>query len=227
MFDEGSTSDPHHTPRIDAPRTRQHTEARFVLVSRALPGLPTLLSYNSGSSFRLCLSRSAASPRLSSSFILPSLFAHIRALGFSLRLSRSALLPSLSLFSPIPSAAPLSPRCIPMSVKPIAAWNDRHGPEMGIDGVSATSDVRPCVREYGSTRREYCYSRDDLFREIQDRVKCAFMLDARVGASRRAQNSGRVARHSCYARTKSRRRVASRQAEVTLRITRRLPNIKL
>lgn len=40
---EGSTSDPHHTPRIDAHRTRQHTEVRFVLVSRALPGLPTSL----------------------------------------------------------------------------------------------------------------------------------------------------------------------------------------
>lgn len=45
VFDEGSTSDPHHTPRIDARRTRQHTEVRFVLVSRALPGPPTFLQW--------------------------------------------------------------------------------------------------------------------------------------------------------------------------------------
>lgn len=154
MFDEGSTSDPHHTPRIDAPRTRQHTEARFVLVSRALPGLPTSLPQLRllilSLSFCLLL-------RLPSSFFLPSLFAHFARSGFlPVSLSLSLSPPCLST-TPPPSLTPFPPSR--RTVYPYVRETDRrvrrrHGPEMGIDGESrrpVTSRRR--VREYGSTRR--------------------------------------------------------------------------
>lgn len=152
--------------------TTRHGSTRLVRANTQKPGLfwfpgrypdSPLFSPTTPAPLSVSVFRDSAAFSPSLFFLLsPFLIRPFRALGFSLRLSRSALLPSLSLFSPIPSAAPLSPRCIPMSVKPIAAWNDGMVLKWGL-----TECRRPvtsgCVREYGSTRGKNIAIRGTIF----------------------------------------------------------------
>lgn len=136
--------------------TTRHGSTRLVRANTQKPGLfwfpgrypdSPLFSSTTPTPLSVSVSRDQLPLHLSSSFFLPSLFAHFARSGF---LSVSFSLLFLFLFPSFayPFRAALSPRSTvyPYVRETHRRVERRHGPEMGIDGVSATSDVRMCTR---------------------------------------------------------------------------------